>query len=66
MGNQDEAQVEIVSEAGPGRVVRVSHASRVIFPATELTPAITKLELVQYIVTMREPLTCSHFPGHRG
>jgi DNA ligase D-like protein (predicted polymerase) len=56
MGKQDEAQVEFVSEAGLERLVRVSHASRVIFPATELTPAITKLELVQYIVTMREPL----------
>jgi DNA ligase D len=56
MGKQDEAQVEILAEAGPGRVVRISHASRVIFPATELTPAITKLQLVQYIATMREPL----------
>jgi DNA ligase D-like protein (predicted polymerase) len=56
MGKQDKAQVEILAEAGPGRIVGVSHASRVIFPATELTPAITKLELVQYIATMREPL----------
>lgn len=56
MGKQDEAQVEILDGAGSGRVVRVSHASRVIFPATELTPAVTKLQLVQYIVTMREPL----------
>lgn len=56
MGRQDEAQVEISARRGTRRVVRVSHASRVIFPATELTPAVTKLELVQYIVTMREPL----------
>jgi DNA ligase D-like protein (predicted polymerase) len=56
MGKQDEAQVEIVSKSGPGRVVRVSHASRVIFPETELTPAITKVEFVRYIVAMREPL----------
>lgn len=56
MGKQDEAQVEISNETGTRRVVRVSHASRVIFPATELTPAVTKLELVQYIVTMGEPL----------
>lgn len=56
MGEQDDAQVEVVSGIAPARVVRVSHPSRVVFPATDITPAITKRELVQYIVAMGEPL----------
>ncbi len=56
MGKQDDAQVEVVSKFAPKRVVRVSHASRVVFPATEITPAITKLELVEYVVAMSDPL----------
>ena len=56
MGEQDDAQVEVVSGIAPARVVRVSHPSRVVFPATDITPAITKHELVQYIVAMGEPL----------
>ena len=56
MGKQDDAQVEVASGDAPTRVVRVSHPSRVVFPATDITPAITKLELVQYIVAMGDPL----------
>ncbi len=56
MGKQDDTQVEIASGIAPERVLRVSHASRVVFPATDITPAITKLELVQYIVAMDDPL----------
>ncbi len=56
MGQQDDAQIEVTSGITPGRVVRVSHASRVVFPATDVTPAITKGELVHYIAAMGEPL----------
>lgn len=56
MGKQDDAEVVIGAADSPTRVVRVSNPSRVIFPATGLTPTITKLELVQYIGTMHEPL----------
>ena len=56
MGKPDDAQVEVVSAHGPERIVRVSHASRVVFPATGITPAITKLDLVHYIVAMGDPL----------
>ena len=38
-------------EAG-GREVRVSSPARVIFPATERTPAITKLDVVEYYVAV--------------
>jgi DNA ligase D len=56
MGKQDDTQVEVASGDAPERVVRVSHPSRVVFPATDITPAITKLELIHYIVAMGDPL----------
>ncbi len=37
-----------------GREVRVSSADRVIFPATERTPEITKLEVVEYYLAVGE------------
>src|SRR4051794_28764443 len=38
-------------EAG-GRAVRVSSADRVIFPATERTAAVSKLDIVRYYVSV--------------
>src|SRR3569833_892506 len=35
-----------------GREVRVSSADRVIFPATERTPEVTKLQVVEYYVAV--------------
>ena len=57
-------------EAG-GREVRVSSPSRVIFPPTERTPAITKLDVVEYYVAVddgimraldRRPTTLERWP----
>src|SRR3954449_5695393 len=44
---------ETFVEAG-GREVRVSSPSRVIFPATERTPDITKLDIVNYYVAVED------------
>ena len=44
---------EAFIEAG-GREVRVSSADREIFPATERTPALTKLDIVEYYVAVEE------------
>ncbi len=38
------------------RVVRVSSPDRVVFEATDLTPAITKLEVCRYFAAVGEPL----------
>jgi len=46
------AEAKIV-EVG-GREVRVSSADRVIFPATERTPALTKLDIVEYYLAVGE------------
>ena len=43
----------IVVNAG-GRDLRVSSPDRVIFPATERTPAVTKLEVVRYYIAVGE------------
>jgi DNA ligase D len=57
-------------EAG-GREVRVSSPSRVIFPATERTPALTKLDVVEYYLAVedgimralrRRPTTLERWP----
>jgi DNA ligase D len=40
-------------EAG-GRTVRVSHPSRVVFPATGRTAAVTKLEVVRYYLSVAD------------
>src|SRR5918995_1228792 len=41
----------VMLEAG-GREVRVSSGDRVIFPATDATPEITKLEIVEYYLAV--------------
>src|SRR3954463_2373977 len=57
-------------EAG-GREVRVSSPDRVIFPPTERTPAVTKLDVVEYYVAVgdgimraldRRPTTLERWP----
>ena len=57
-------------EAG-GREVRVSSADRVIFPATERTPVVTKLDVVRYYLAVgdgilralaRRPTTLERWP----
>src|SRR5581483_1104518 len=54
-----------------GREVRVSSADRVIFPATERTPAVTKLDVVYYYLSVadgimralsRRPTTLERWP----
>ncbi|MFD1858681.1 ATP-dependent DNA ligase [Aeromicrobium camelliae] len=42
-------------EAG-GRTVRVSSPDRIIYEATDITPAITKLEVVEYVVAVGDGL----------
>lgn len=56
MAKHDDVELEVKSSAAPTRVLRVSSASRVVFPATDITPAITKLELVKYTLAVSEPL----------
>jgi DNA ligase D len=63
------ADAEIVEAAG--REVRVSSPDRVIFPATERTPALTKLDIVKYYLAVgdgvmravgRRPTTLERWP----
>ena len=54
MAKQDEVELEVPSTTGPPRTVRVSHASRVVFPPTETTPVITKQALVEYMIAVNE------------
>lgn len=56
MAKRDDAEVEVKSLIAPPRKLRVSNASRVVFPATDHTPPITKLGLVNYVVELGEPL----------
>jgi DNA ligase D-like protein (predicted polymerase) len=56
MAKQDAIEVEVASPAAPVRVVRVSHPGKVVFPATDMTPAFTKIELVRYLVSVGAPL----------
>jgi len=55
-----------------GRELRVSSADRVIFPATESTPALTKLDIVSYYLAVEDgimralrqrPTTLERWPG---
>jgi DNA ligase D len=64
------AAAATIVEAG-GREVRVSSADRVIFPATERSPALTKLEIVEYYLAVgdgilralaRRPTTLERWP----
>src|SRR3954463_12189259 len=57
--------------AAGGREVRVSSAGRVIFPATDRTPALTKLDIVEYYLAVedgimralrRRPTTLERWP----
>lgn len=41
---------------GAERTVRLSSPDRVLWPATDLTPAVTKLDLARYVVAVGEPL----------
>ena len=54
-----------------GREVRVSSADRIIFPATERTPVVTKLDVVEYYLSVgdgimralaRRPVTLERWP----
>ncbi|MCV7355344.1 DNA polymerase domain-containing protein [Mycolicibacterium fluoranthenivorans] len=56
MAKKDDVELEVESPIAPPRTLRVSSASRIVFPATDITPAITKLELVQYVIAVGEPL----------
>lgn len=56
MAKRDDVEIEVDSSVGPARTLRVSNASRIIFPATDITPEITKLELVRYVIAVSEPL----------
>jgi DNA ligase D len=47
------AKGEMFIDAG-GRELRVSSADRVIFPATERTPELTKLDIVEYYVAVED------------
>src|SRR6185295_18781055 len=47
------ASEAVTIEAG-GRDLRVSSPDRVIFPATERTPEISKLEVVQYYLSVED------------
>ncbi|HEU4658372.1 MAG TPA: non-homologous end-joining DNA ligase [Capillimicrobium sp.] len=47
------ASSEVFVDAG-GREVRVSSADRVIFPATDRTPELTKLDIVKYYVAVED------------
>src|SRR5919206_4055756 len=61
---------EVIVDAG-GRELRVTSADRVIFPATDRTPAHTKLDIVHYYVAVedgimralrRRPTTLERWP----
>ncbi|MGV0581185.1 ATP-dependent DNA ligase [Mycolicibacterium elephantis] len=56
MAKRDGVEIEVPSSVAPTRTLRVSHANRVVFPATDITPAITKLELVEYMIALGDPL----------
>ncbi|KAA0085951.1 ATP-dependent DNA ligase [Mycolicibacterium sp. P9-64] len=56
MAKSDDVELEIESSNAPERTLRVSSASRIVFPATDITPAITKLDLVKYTIAVSEPL----------
>jgi DNA ligase D-like protein (predicted polymerase) len=56
MAKQGNVEIEIKSSVAPTRTVRVSHADRVVFPATDSTPPLTKLDLVEYIADVSDPL----------
>ena len=48
------APMESTTIDAGGRELRVSSADRVIFPATERTAAVTKLDVVEYYVSVED------------
>ena len=52
------ASEALTVDAG-GREVRVSSPDRVIFPATEQTDAVTKLDVVEYYLAVEEGIMCA-------
>jgi DNA ligase D-like protein (predicted polymerase) len=52
MAKRDDVEIEVKSTAAPARTLRISHANRIVFPATDITPAITKLGLVEYMIAV--------------
>lgn len=60
MADKDDAEVDVKSSDAPGRTLRVSSASRIVFPATNTTPAITKLDLVNYVAVGEQTLRVFH------
>src|SRR5215218_9796508 len=48
------ARSDAVTVDAGGREVRVSSADRLIFPATEHTDAVTKLQVVEYYVSVED------------
>jgi len=56
MAKRDDVELEIKSPSAPTRVLRVSSANRVVFPATDMTPDVTKIDFVTYVVAVAEPL----------
>src|SRR5919198_4022653 len=47
-------KTEAVTIDAGGRELRVTSADRVIFPATEQTPALTKLDIVEYYLAVED------------
>jgi DNA ligase D-like protein (predicted polymerase) len=56
MAKRDDVEIEVMSPVAQARTLRVSSANRIVFPATDITPAITKLDLVKYTIAVGEPL----------
>jgi DNA ligase D-like protein (predicted polymerase) len=56
MAKRDDVEIEVVSPVAQARTLRVSSANRIVFPATDITPVITKLDLVKYTIAVGEPL----------
>jgi DNA ligase D len=65
------ASSEATTVQAGGREVRVSSADRIIFPATERTPVVTKLDVVEYYLSVgdgimralaRRPVTLERWP----
>ena len=49
-------EIPVPAPDGSERLVRVSSPDRVIYPATELTPEVTKKMVAEYIVAVGDPL----------
>ncbi|TWS20747.1 DNA polymerase domain-containing protein [Tsukamurella asaccharolytica] len=58
MAKAPTAEVVVPGPGGEGadRTVRVSSPDRIIYPATDLTPEVSKLQVAQYFAAVGEPL----------